>query len=285
MKKNLLALYFVLTVFSAFSQHQLKIITDLDHSFENYTVTIYDTANIEYAKYKFYTPDTAITYVFPDSVSPKSVFVMFSGRSGVTTYFYVSKKVLIDLDSASTTYNLQQLSAKEIRDYKQRMDHPTFKKTRTKKESGLFSSESPWMWCAGYTYQKSHLINLEVRKTAVDISGSHSDGLYGMTLLYAPYLLLGGDATVYPDLQFAPKAGIGIYFIVVNANISFIGYNSDFKKFSPAILPEVGLSAPFGFLHLDYGYNFYLESPGTFNSDNNRISLRASWFFNAKKVW
>lgn len=275
--------FYLFLSFEAFSQRQLKIVTNLDNSFERYIVTIYDTNYVSLAKYTFYTPDTTITYAFTDSNFINPLQVMLSGGSGLNIYFHVSKRVILRTDSLCTIYDLKQISKAEIKYYKDRMDHPS--RTIRKRESGIFNKESPWMYAIGYTYQNDQLINLEVRKTGVDISGSHNDGLYAMTLFYAPYIILGGDATIYPNLQFAPKVGIGCYALLVNANISYIGYNTNFNKFNPAIVPEVGFSFPFGFLHIDYGYNLYLNNIESFNKNNQRVSIKFSWYFNPKKVW
>ena len=267
----------------ASSQHQLQIRTHFDHSFERYTITISDTSNKQLGKYNFYKPDTIIIYTFDSLAAPGYVFVMLSGHSNLSTYFNVSKKVPLRADSSSTVYDLEQFSQKEIRDYKNRMDHPLHPKTE--KELGLFNKKSPWMWCVGYTYQKSHLVNLELRKTGMDITGSRSDGQYAMVLFYAPYIILGGDATISPDFQFAPKVGIGFYAIIINANASFVAYNTDFKTFDPAIVPEIGFSMPFGFLHIDYGYNFYLNKSNVFEGNNHKISVKLSWYLRPKKIW
>lgn len=268
-------------VTAAFSQHSLSIYTHLDKSFERYTVTISDTNHVELAKFNFTTPDTHITYTFDSTYSANRVFVMLSGHSNITTYFHVEKNVPLTREFAFTEYHLQQLSKKDIAYYKKNMDGRH--RSNTKKEYGIFKKGSPWMYGIGYTYQQSHLIDLEVRKTGVDITGSHGDGLYGLTLLNAPYILMGGDATVSPNFQFAPKVGVGYYFVIFNANVSFIAYNTNFSTFRPAIVPEAGLSAPFGFLHFSYGYNFYLDDLNT-TDDNHRFTVRFTWYFNPKKV-
>jgi hypothetical protein len=271
--------------FEAHSQHQLKIGTNLGNSFDSYILTIRDTNFTELAKYKFKNPDTTFYYTF-EKVNPrKFVYVQLTGHIEKSIDFFTSKRVVLTLDSAYTIYNIGQITQQEIDDYK-KMTNPTPRK-KIKRESGIFNKASPWMWCVGYTYQKQkdQSINLEVRKTGTDISGDHGDGLYAMTLFYAPYIIWGGDATIYPSIQFAPKAGIGCYFVLANANLSFIAYNTDFNKFNPALVPEVGFSFPFGFLHIDYGYNLYLNNMSSFNKNNQKISIKASWYFDNKKVW
>ena len=151
----------------------------------------------------------------------------------------------------------------------------------------LFEKDRALMINAGYTYQHNNIDIFEfgIKRTSIS-KFTNGDGQEIMAYIDFAYLILGGEILfLYSQnntvIQFAPKIGIGYNYLIFNANINFIGFNTDFKTFYPAILPEIGFSI-FGFFQLNYGYNFYLVSPNPFYKSKNRFSVRISFFINSE---
>lgn len=137
-------------------------------------------------------------------------------------------------------------------------------------QSDFYLFNRDWLATIGYTYQNQNILELGMKITTIDISSSN-DGQAAMSYLDFGYLILGGEMKFNPSTQFAPKIGVGYSFILANINLNLIAYNSNFKEYNTAFVPEVGLSL-LGLFQVNYGYNFYLSTVPF--KDNHRISVR-----------
>lgn len=137
-------------------------------------------------------------------------------------------------------------------------------------QSDFYLFNRDWLATVGYTYQNQNILEVGMKITTLDISSSF-DGQAAMSYMDFGYLILGGEMKFNPSTQFAPKIGVGYSYILANINLNLIAYNSNFKEYNTAFVPEAGLSL-LGLIQINYGYNFYISSLPL--EVNHRISVR-----------
>lgn len=146
------------------------------------------------------------------------------------------------------------------------------------KSDGLFRKNRSLLLTGGYTYTSplQHTIEFGAKTTSLSRYSS-GDGQEMMKYFVYAYLIFGGEVVVHPELQLAPKVGIGYNILLFNGNLNLIMYNDRFRNFYPAIVPEAGFSWK-GIVQLNYGYNLYFFNPNPLDNYRHRISFRISCF-------
>lgn len=192
---------------------------------------------------------------------------------------------LINIYGQDSIQIIEKMDEQNVNFFKLKIHNSSIAIKKEPKKSGLFNKRSPWMFYGGYTYQNEHILNIGARKTNLDISGNHSDGQYGMSLMVYYFLDFVTEVKIYPETQLSTKFGIGYYLAALNGSINVITYNDNFKEFYPAILPEIGLSwwLVMYVANLNYGRNIYLTDVQ--NKPIHRLTFYITGFLNPKKVW
>ena len=143
---------------------------------------------------------------------------------------------------------------------------------RPYRQDQLYSTwnlKGPWVITGGYVYQKDHWLELGIRKYSRVRNDNADDILQPIN-----YVMLGAELAYNRKPVIAPKIGIGhADFFFFDFNLNAIFYNDEFKTFSPAITPEVGISFPLGILQINYGYNFFLVNEPFTKGKNHRLAV------------
>lgn len=134
---------------------------------------------------------------------------------------------------------------------------------------GTWNLKGPWVIGGGYVYQKDHWLELGIRKYSHVKDDSANDIMQPLN-----YVMLGAELAYNRKPVIAPKIGIGhADFSLFDFNLNAIFYNDEFKTFSPAITPEIGISFPLGIVQINYGYNFFLVNEPFTKGRNHRLAV------------
>ncbi|MCG8574075.1 MAG: hypothetical protein MI810_04265 [Flavobacteriales bacterium] len=274
---NKIGLFTLFTFFSSFglSQKQLHISTDLDRSFDRYSVTISTPSGKEYLQQSFTTPDTLLIYEFPLGDTSSTIKILFTAYIEKNSCFHISE--IIRLDSTSIThYTFGPLSKDQIRYFSKCAPSTSF----FPKDYGFFKKDRLWGLSTAYSFQQQPILQIGLTRTSLPTikSRKKTDGQPLLRYFSFSYITAGVDLIfLKPSLSIAPKLSTGFNFSFLDFNCNLVGYN-DFSDFDLAVVPEVGLSL-FGWFKINYGYNFFFNSKSQFNLNKHRLSLTLNYFF------
>lgn len=148
------------------------------------------------------------------------------------------------------------------------------------KQNCIFCLNREWAFSGALILQQPLSSEICFIRTSLQrpYHGMPKDGQYVFKFFQYSYLIIGAEQIYKPTFQIAPKLGIGYNFLLFNGSVSYTFNNKNFKKFYPAITPEIGISL-LGRIQISYGYSFIEKNEDIFERTKHRLVLRFNYFF------